>query len=779
MQGFSTIVSSPARGRRCPEGADEGDESGASPHSPCGLLLAQAGEGIMRAFMRFSGFKHYFVLLCIIASHFIATDAFALVLNNPYPPSQSSQKIYYSSFSEQPKTLDPARSYSNNEYVFIAQIYEPLLGYDYLIRPYQLIPVIATELPEIRYLDAQKNLIPPTSTVPVAYSVYTIHIQPGVKFQPHPALAKNDKGSYEYHHLSADYLDDHGIRRLSDFKHTGTRELTVDDYIYEIKRLANPAVGSPIYGLMSEYILGFKDFSASMPKRAAGVNPYVDLRLYPMEGLRKIDDYTFEITLKGQYAQFLFWLAMPFFSPIPWEADVFYSQPGMEERNLTLGWYPIGTGPFLLSTNNPNRSMILKKNPQYRAVYFPVNGSTNDKDQGFELYAGKRLPLIDKAIFTLEKESIPRWNKFLQGYYDVSAVTADSFDQAIRINQAGEATLSSEMVDKKMYLEQTPEPYIYYMGFNMLDAVVGGNSERARKLRQAISIAVNIEEEIAIFYNGRGTPAQGPIPPGIFGYKSGQEGINPIVYLWEDDKPKRRPIEHAKKLMIEAGYPNGIDPATGKNLILHYDMTTSGNPEDKAVMDWVRKQFATIGIDLNVRATLYNRFQEKIRTGNTQIFTWGWDADYPDPENFLFQLYGRNGKVRFGGENATNYSNPQYDSLFDLMKNHVDDADRQQIIDQMLAILRNDAPWVWGFHPQDFILIQSWVSKIKPNPIAPATLKYLSVDPIQRNILRTTWNQAIFWPLLLLLLLILLIIVPLLVAYVKKERQPALRMILK
>ncbi|HAT6935115.1 TPA: peptide ABC transporter substrate-binding protein [Legionella pneumophila] len=701
------------------------------------------------------------------------------VFNNPYPESEANENIYYSSFNEQPKTLDPARSYSSNEYLFIAQIYEPLLEYDYYKRPYELIPLTATRLPQIRYLDAQGNPVSAGDNTKPAYSVYTIQIKKGILYQPHPALAQKKDGSYRYHHLPEDYLEEHDISKLSDFKYTGTRELIIDDYIYQIKRLANPAVSSPIYGLMSYYILGFKEYGDSLPKGLANKNSFIDLRKYPLKGVKKLDDYTFEITLKGQYTQFLFWLAMPFFAPVPWEADLFYSQKDMDDKNLSFGWYPIGTGPFMLTENNPNRSMILEKNPNFREVYFPVNGSDADRRAGYLTNQGRRLPLIDKAVYTLEKESIPRWNKFLQGYYDMSGISADSFDQAIHINRFGEPILSQEMKDKKIYLRQTLEPSIYYTGFNMLDSVVGGNSKRARKLRQAISIAVNFDENIAIFFNGRGIPAQGPIPPGIFGYKEGKEGINPYVYQWVNNARKRKSLKDAQKLMVEAGYPGGIDPKTGKHLILHYDVMTTGGPDDKARLDWMRKQFANIGIDLNIRATLYNRFQEKMRIGHAQIFSWGWNADYPDPENFLFLLYGKNGKVKYGGENASNYENPEFDRLFNLMKNRPNDLQRQKLIDKMLAIVRYDAPWVWGMHSEDFILSQDWVSNIKSNTISLNTLKYVSVNVPERNQLRRSWNQPVFWPLGVLFGLLVALVIPLLITYLKKEKQPAERVKLK
>lgn len=729
---------------------------------------------VVNTFLIFIG-----MLLVLMLNSWSLAYAGSWIFNNPYPDSESKKNIYYSSFSQQPKTLDPARSYSMNEYLFINQIYEPLLEYDYFIRPYQLTPLTAAQLPQLRYLDASGNPVSAGDTIPPAYSVYTVQIKKGILYQPHPALAKNKAGLYRYHHLIGDYLSDHDISQLSDFKHTGTRELVIDDYIYQIKRLANPAVSSPIYELMGEYILGFKEFADSLPRFIPGNSHYVDLRHYPLKGVKKLDDYTVEITLKGQYSQFLFWLAMPFFAPVPWEADLFYSQKGMDDKNLSFGWYPIGTGPFMLAENNPNRHMILEKNPNYREDYFPLNASDEDKKAGYLINAGKRLPIIDKAIFTLEKESIPRWNKFLQGYYDVSAISSDSFDQAIRINQFGEPMLSQEMTDKKMYLVQTLQPYIYYMGFNMLDDVVGGSSERARKLRQAISIAVNYDENIAIFYNGRGLAAQGPIPPGIYGYKEGEAGMNPYIYQWDNNTTKRLSLDYAKKLMAQAGYPGGIDPKTGECLILHYDVTTTGSPEDKSLLDWMRKQFASIGIDLNIRATLYNRFQEKMRTGNVQIYSWAWTADYPDPENFLFQLYGHNGKVKYGGENSSNYQNAEFDRLFDLMKNRTNDQQRQALIDGMLEIVRHDAPWVWGMHPEDFTLSQSWVSKVKPNTISLSTLKYVAINVPERNKLRLAWNHPVLWPLGFLFLIILASTIPLVIAYVKKEKQPAARIKIK
>jgi ABC-type transport system substrate-binding protein len=713
-------------------------------------------------------------MLCFVISLTLTQGVSADVWNNPYPALQQSKKIYYTSFTEQPKTLDPATSYSMNEAVFTGQIYEPPLRYDYYKRPYQLIPRTVTEMPKVAYFDAQGNEISIRHSDKIAKTVYTITIKPGIYYQPHPALAKDAQGNYRYLNLPADYLEDKDIYELSEFPHTGTRELVADDYIYQIKRLATPQISSPIYGLMSEHILGFDKFSEQF-SASPQTNEWLDLRKYPLEGVKKISRYQYQITLKGQYQQFIYWLEMVFFAPIPWEADKFYSQEGMDDRNIKLSWYPIGTGPFMMTENNPNRQMVLTKNPNYREVYFPKSTDQEDIDKGYTRHAGKRLPLIDEAIFTLEKESMPRWNKFLQGYYDLSGITSDSYDQAIHVNPSGAISLSDGLKQKKMRLEVLDDPSIYYLGFNMLDPVVGGHSRRARLLRQAISIAINYEENIAIFLNGRGAAAQGIIPPGIFGHRHGREGLNPYVYKWANNQVTRRSIAEAKHLLRKAGYPNGIDPKTGRPLVLNYDVMSTTGPDDKSQLDWMRKQFSKLGIALHIRATQYNRFQEKLRSGNAQMFTWGWRADYPDPENFLFLMYGANGKVKHGGENATNYRNRRFDRLFEKMKNMPNSPERLQLIDEMMEILRYESPVAFGIYAQMLTISQQWLSASKPSTLGINTLQYMDIDIALRNKQRQTWNQPILWPMLFVGLLLLSLIFPVWVSYRRREHQTVKR----
>ncbi len=691
--------------------------------------------------------------------------------NNPYPASEARANIIYRAFAERPKHLDPVRSYNSNEYAFIAQIYEPPLQYHYLRRPYQLVPLTARRMPHPVYLDADGNRLPQDAPVEaIATSVYRIEIRPGIRYQPHPCFARGADGAFRYHHLSAEQAA--RVHRLSDLPETGSRELVAEDYVYQIKRLASPHLHSPIAGLMGEYIIGFRELSRELAKLEPQ-GSYVDLRKYRMEGVRVIDRYTYEVRIRGKYPQFIYWFAMPFLAPMPWEAERFYAQPGLARNNVTLDWYPVGTGPFMLTVNNPNLRMVLERNPNFRGEPYPEEGEEEDRDKGLLVDAGRRMPFADKVVFSLEKENIPYWNKFLQGYYDTSGLASDSFDQAVRIGSAGEARLTEPMLAKGIALSTAVTTSIYYMGFNMLDPVVGGYGERARKLRQAISIAVDYEEYISIFANGRGRPAQGPIPPGIFGAREGAEGINPYVYRWADGRPERLPIERARELLAEAGYAGGIDRESGKPLILYFDTAATG-PDSKAYLDWLRKQFRKLDLQLVVRATDYNRFQEKMFKGTAQIFQWGWNADYPDPENFLFLLYGPNAKALHQGENAANYDNPEFNRLFERMKNMDNGPERQAIIDQMIEIARRDAPWLWGFYPVAYTLRHQWYHNAKPNLMANNTLKYIRIDPDRRAVLREQWNRPVLWPVWLLLGLLVVSAVPAVISYRRRERASAL-----
>jgi len=711
--------------------------------------------------------------ICASLIAVIALSGCGQAWNDPYPAADSGRNILYTAFTDRPKHLDPAQSYTEDEIAFTAQIYEPPLQYHYLKRPYELIPSTVEQVPVPRFYDAAGHELPHDAPVErIAESVYELKLKPGIRFQTHPAFAVDAKGKPEI--LTRNEIS--ARQTIADFPKVGSRELTADDYIYQIKRLAHPRLHSPIFGMMADKIIGLKELGENL-QRAAKDKPadeWLDLDAFPLSGVEKVDSHTWRVHIKGKYPQFLYWLAMPFFAPVPREADRFFAQPGMAAKNLTLDWWPIGTGPYMLSENDPNRRMVLSRNPNFHGQTYPCEGEAGDREADLLVDCGKPLPFVDQAIFTREKEAIPYWNKFLQGYYDASGISSDSFDQAVRVNVGGDVALTDEMLDKGIRLLTSVKTSTFYMGFNMLDPVIGGLSPRATKLRQAISIAIDQEEYISIFQNGRGIAAQSPLPPGIFGHEPGEQSIDSTVYDWVDGQPKRKSAEVAKKLIAEAGYPNGRDERTGEPLVVNLDTTSSGMGE-KSRLDWLIRQFAKIDVQLVVRSTDFNRFQDKIRKGNIQLYYLGWNADYPDPENFFFLLDGNESKVAKGGENASNYANPEFDRLFARMKNMDNSPERLEIVRQMNHILQHDAPWVFGLHPKSYTLGHRWLKNRKPNDVGNNILKYQRIDTEDRAAARRQWNSPVLWPLGLGLLVLVLAVVPAVVGYRRRERRAALK----
>ena len=714
----------------------------------------------------------YALLCCLLFA------ACGPVPNDPYPTDESGQNILYTAFMERPRRLDPAQSFAEDEATFLYQIVEPPLQYHYLKRPYVLEPAVAAGMPTVRYFAADgRELRDASNPAKVARSEIEISIRPGVRYQPHPAFARDEQGKPRYFELSE--ADLAGIRSPMDFAHLDSRELVANDFVYEIKRLAHPGVQSPIFELMAEYLPGLKTLQAALNEEAKK-NPgvWLDLDQFTLDGVEEVDRYTYRITLTGLYPQFLYWLSMPFFGPVPPEVDRFFSQPGMARRNLTLDRWPMGTGPYMLTENNPNARMVLEKNPNFRADTYPCEGAPGDEEEGLLADCGKLLPLVEKVVFTREREAIPYWNKFLQGYYDAAGISSDNFDQAVNMGGQGEVTLSDDMAARGIRLMTSVSSSTFYFGFNMRDPLVGAvgkdaaGQERARLLRQAISVALDTEEYISIFLNGRGVPAMQPIPPGVFGAREGEAGINPVVYEWRDGKLQRRGVSEAKRLLAQAGWPNGRDARTGEPLTVYFDTTDAGMGE-KSRVDWLAKQFRALGVQFVIRTTDWNRFQDKILQGNAQIFLMGWNADYPDPENLLFLLYGPQGKVGGQGNNSANYVNAEYDRLFDRMKVMPDGPERQRIIDRMVEILRHDAPWVFWLHPKTYSLQHGWVKNRKPGDIVRNGLKYQRVDVEAREAARVQWNQPVRWPLAAVVLLLAVLAAPAVRSWRQRERAAA------
>jgi ABC-type transport system substrate-binding protein len=711
--------------------------------------------------------------------------------NNPYRPGETGQSALYSYYTTPPTKLDPARAYYSHEGEIIDKIYEPPFAYHFLKRPYELIPLTAEEIPEPAYFDKDgRRLGRDAPSDQVARAEYTIRIKPGILYQDHPCFAKDDRGQPLYRNVTERDLK--GIESPNDFPVKGTRELVAEDYALQIRRLADSRLGCPVYQPFENLIVGYGELRETYSRMleeererrkgasGAGYNQEQDEKSRPiwidymapdLPGVKVVDRYTYKVTLTRKYPQILYWMAMHFFGPMPREALEFYSQPALAQRLMVIDRWPVGTGAYYLHTLRPNEIVILQRNPHYREAFYPSEGEDSDREQGFLDDAGKRIPFIDRLEMRLDKEAIPRWNKFLQGYYDGSGIAEDVFDQAVALTSVGDPMLSDQMAERGIRLATDVDTSVYYLAFNMLDDIVGGYTPDKQKLRQAISIAVDYNEYLDIFLNARGVTAQGPIPPGIFGTEPGEAGANPLVDEWDPVRKRyvRKPIEEARRLVAEAGYPEGRGK-DGRPLSLYWDHASGGDPAFASQFEWFRGRFALLGIDLRERATDLRRFREKMDTGNFQIFELGWLADYPDPENFLFLFYGPNAKAGPMGPNGSNYSNPEFDQLFKQMESMENGPERLEIIRRALDVLRRDAPWVWGFHPVLYGLNHEWYYNGKPHRMTYDTLKFRRVDPDLRVRRQKEWNRPVVRPIAATVAALCAVLLPGIVIMHRRER---------
>ena len=216
-------------------------------------------------------------------------------------------------------------------------------------------------------------------------------------------------------------------------------------------------------------------------------------------------------------------------------------------------------------------------------------------------------------------------------------------------------------------------------------------------------MAIDVQAAIDLFVSGLGTQAEFLIPPGIFGYE--KDYRNPY---------RQYNVAAAKKLLAEAGYPNGIDPATNDRLSITFDNAATSAAGRQFVI-FLKDQFNKIGIRLVSRSSRPEVWQDRVDRGDFQFTHYGWLADYPDPENFVFLLYGPN---RRPGPNSAAYDNPEYNRLFEQMRSMDDGPERLAIIRKMRDIAVEDCPWVFDDHAELLLLHYDWLRNMKRHPIA-------------------------------------------------------------
>jgi len=563
-----------------------------------------------------------------------------------------------------PNSLDPVRGSSQYDNKACNYVYESLLEYEYLHRPFKLKPALLEEMPAIS--DGGKR--------------FRFKLKKGIRFQDDPCFP-DGKG----------------------------REVVAEDVFYSLKRMADNKNQPKGWWLMKDTIVGFDEYRTEQNENEAGFD--YDL---PVEGMIKINDHEFEIVLKQPFFRFIYTLAMFQTAVLPREAVEYYKG--------RLSRHPVGTGPYLLKKWDSGSRMTFVRNPTYRLEKYPADPGMNEDGtepyQGYSedvqlgLYqdAGKPLPLADRVEVTFFVEPQPMWLKFLNREINYTTVPNSGYDQAfIKRNRR----LRKSFADRGIRSAPVPLLDLIYNGFNMEDPVYGGYEDKDKYLRQAISLMYDYNEINEAFYSGQNLIYDGPIPDGLDGHPEGHSvpgnyrGVN---------------LQKAKRLMAKAGYPEGKG-SDGKPLP-PLKFFTSKQPESLAMAEMNKRSLEKIGVKLQIESVDFSTLSDMLRSKRATCFGLAWGSDYPDPENNLQLFYG---PFKSPLSNNFNYDRPEYNKLYEQVRVMSPSDERTALYVKMRDMIIEDVPMIGSMARTRNYLIHDRLQNFKPVEVFSNWPKYLNL----------------------------------------------------
>jgi len=560
------------------------------------------------------------------------------------------EMVLYHAIGTKIKGLDPGDMRDVYSIMVGSQIFETLYQYHFLKRPYQIVPLLAEDMPRI----SDDKL------------VYTIKIKRGVFFQDDQCFP-GGKG----------------------------RELKAGDFVYSLKRIANVKYLSQNWSMFDDKIVGldeFREYTGKCKKRED-----VDFSRL-VEGLQTPDDYTLVIKLTKPWPQLIVTaLADTATAPMAKEAVDCYGRDMIS--------HPVGTGPYRLSMWRRGSYIELVRSPTFRGELYPSEGEPSDVKAGYLDDAGKPIPFADKVVWTIIEEAQPAWFLFLQGKLDAKAIPKDNFDEAI----SGTGELTPEMKKRDIHLKKYVDPSTFWLGFNMLDPVLGKN----KPLRQAISLSFDRRKFIDLFSNGRDVIAHGFVAPLMDSY---DPGIKEKGYARFDQDEAREKLKLAEQI-------HG-----GKIPTLKISMPGTGTFY-RQFGQFTKSNFDAVGLDVEIEYMDWPTYLGKLKSRSLQIFSSGAKASIPDAEDFLGMFYSKNWAP---GSNSFNYKNPAFDELYKKIEVMDDSPQRRELYREMEIIVLGDYPAVFINHRVAYTLRHGWYMNYKPHVFSYGLSKYRRIDMAKR-----------------------------------------------
>jgi ABC-type transport system substrate-binding protein len=588
---------------------------------------------------------------------FVIPLMFWVLFSAPIAAQVPTQKVLRYAFPAAETGFDPAQISDLYSATIAAHIFESLLTYDYLARPAKLRPQTAAAMPEVS----------------VNFKVFTFQIRPGIYFADDPAF----KGQ--------------------------RRELTAADYVFAIKRLADPRWKSPSYsGLAQDDILGLEAVRA----RALQTRQPFDYNA-PVAGLSAPERYTLRIELGKSSPRFLFNLASS-------------STTGAVAREVVQAYgdsvaeHPVGTGPFRLVQWQRSSRMVLERNAQFRVEHFDAEPAADDVvgQAILKKLKGRVLPMVDRVEVSVIEEPQPRWLAFLNAEHDLIERLPDEFSPvAIPKN-----TLVPHLAKRGIQLFRNAQPDIYFTYFNMNHPVVGGYTPEKVALRRAIGLAFDTATEIRQARRNQAVLAQSSLPPGTFGFDAGWRSE-----MSEFDLPKARALLDLYGYTDQDG--DGWRDLPGGQ-VLQLVMSTTPDQQSRQRDELWKKFMTALGVRIDFNVAQWPEHLKAARSGKHMMWNLGNTAGSPDADGFLALGHG----LQKGEANLSLFDLPAFNRLYEAQSALGDTPERLQLMQQASELLVAYMPMKVHGHRMANDLVFPWVQGYKRHPFRRDYWRFIDIE---------------------------------------------------
>jgi dipeptide transport system substrate-binding protein len=327
-------------------------------------------------------------------------------------------------------------------------------------------------------------------------------------------------------------------------------------------------------------------------------------------------------------------------------------QAGTPEQ---LDLNPVGTGPFQLVTYQKDAVIRYKANPDY--------------------WQGKAA--LDNLVFAITPDASVRWQKLKAGECHVTL-------------QPNPADIPAIKEDANVNLLQREGLNVGYLGFNVEKKPLDD-----KRVRQALTMAINKQAIIDSVYQGAGVAAKNPMPPTVWGYNKDIEAT-----AYDPDG--------AKKLLGEAGQGSGF-----KTTLWAMPVTRPYNPNARRMAELVQADWKAVGVDAEIVSFEWGEYLKRTQAGEQDTFMLGWTADIADPDNFLGVLLGCDA---VGNTNRARWCDKAYDDLIKQAKRITDTGERAKLYAKAQEIFKEEAPWVTVAHSIVFQPVRKEVVDYRIDP---------------------------------------------------------------